>query len=135
MKSTYLPFIAWQIYEGEPVRINVKTSRPVRSINALTLSRGTVRRSELLELVKKTSTQSVAVDSDVSLLLPPQSSPRSHVLLYTVFDNGEVIADSIQIDVLPDKASEVVVSVDPITQEPGNNVSISVKGRQIAWKL
>lgn len=109
------------------MRFNVKTSRPTRHLNALTLSRGSVRRSELVEMVNKPN-KIVAMDSDISIILPPQSSPRAHVLFYTTFDNGDLIADSIQLDVLPDKSNEVVVSVAPSTQEPGNNVSISVKG-------
>lgn len=71
------------------------------------------------------------MDSDVTLVLPTRLGPNVKILFYTTFDNGVLVEDVLSLyNVLPDKASEVVVSVMPTIQEPGKNVTITVKGNK-----
>lgn len=116
-----------EIKEGSKVMINVKSSYPMDNLNVLVIARGIVQTHEIVQV--KSRSEGPFVDNDIEVKLPVQAYPKAAVLIYTIFSNGELIAESVKLDVLPEEGKEVILKVNPERQEPGENVTINVKGK------
>jgi hypothetical protein len=110
------------------MKVNVKTSRSLKKLNVVILSRGEVKKFEILDITNSPSND-VAFNSDIVIKLPHQSTPKADIVVYTTFENGDLIADSLQLNVQPMKGTELNVSLSEAIAEPGANVSINLKGK------
>lgn len=107
--------------ENEEITVNMKSSKPLKSLNTILIARGVVLKTE-----HKTLPQTL--DYDIKFTIPEGSSPKAQLIVYSVLaPNNDVLVDTLKLDIEADKKQDLDISLSESTLEPGSNITINLK--------
>jgi CD109 antigen len=105
---------------GQKAVYELKSTFILKTIHYQVMARGNII-SQSTHTVEGANTSTV-----LEVLLTVDMAPSARLLVYTVLDDGEVVADSLTISVANAFQNKVNVSFSSLESKPGDSVSVSV---------
>ncbi|KAJ8042375.1 hypothetical protein HOLleu_13409 [Holothuria leucospilota] len=104
---------------GEDVRMIVTTTEVASELNYVVVSQGDIKLSTSVTTSKTRTPITFTIDSSMT--------PKANVIISFVRADGEVVVDSVELNVDGSFQNQVSVSFDKTTTEPGDDITFSVE--------